>query len=85
MLADLKAKWDNLQKQRDFFKDPEAWGNKFALLESADRPRWQRIYDKAKNELGPTAKQEQVDARAEQLFYLEEIELDIQAKKSIGK
>jgi uncharacterized short protein YbdD (DUF466 family) len=85
MLADLKAKWDNLQKQRDFFKDPEAWGNKFALLESADRPRWQRIYDKAKNELGPTAKQEQVDARAEQLFYLEEIELDIKNKKSIGK
>jgi len=85
MIAKYQKQWDTLQSQRDRFKDPKAWGNKFVLLESADEKRYNRINDQAKKDLGPTANQEQIDKKAEEIFYLEEVKLDVNNKKDVAK
>jgi hypothetical protein len=80
-----KIKFDRLQAQRDMFKNPEAWGNKFALLESADKARYNKIHEQAKNDVGEKGTERQIGERAEHIFYLEEVALDVKNKRNIGK
>ena len=85
VIAEYQKQWNELQAMRDRFKNPNAWGNKFVLLENSDKERYDRIYNKAKDDLGTAATDEQIEKRAEHIFYLEEVKLDVENKKNIAK